>query len=159
MTRTTLLATVASSAALIMAGSSTAGAVSQRQHAYECFAESNVTVPNGVLHSSPLGGANVYCPFADDDRFPKTAVTTLNVHGYSRIAGSVTAAACIKYYGSVGGACNTSSGSTATGVFTLSPAKTYWGAAYANDFAYVQVYLAPTVGGIENQLYGIFTAG
>src|SRR5262245_22337229 len=78
---------------------------------------STQNVNGGISNASTQTAIDLFCPYDDDDRFRADQVSTLNVHVYdgnnsSATAYDVYAQACIQYYGSNTGTCDTSTNTT-----------------------------------------------
>jgi len=110
------------------------------------------------------------CPIADDDRFPKTSVNLLNVHGRLRQGRSVSAKACSVQFASGGSQptifCTATKSITrpfsgsASGAFVVSfsgaELKPAWGIVHFNDFGYVEIRFSDNSPG--NYITGLFLA-
>jgi hypothetical protein len=85
----------------------------------------------------------------------------MNVHGYDGNASSnVSAIACVTYYGSQGGLCDSTGYSSGTGDYQITvPHSVVWasGSSYRVDFGFVQVTL-PLNTGTQSTLRGLYQA-
>ena len=109
---------------------------------------------NRGLISRGLGDQRFFCPVLDDSKFGRNTLTFVNVHVNDTNAGpgrSVTASACIQFFGSFGLACGTSSGTpSGTGTATLTPSVSQW-TSFTAEFAYLEITVCP-----DCQVYGYF---
>lgn len=151
----------------VLAWSPLSLALSQRYSATDCHVDAKPWntdfVYNAQIANLISGRLYLYCPVQDDDRFPKTAITTLNVHAYDgQMLASlpITAAACVSYWSTAGGTCGTAASTNGTVANpTLSPSLSAWSS--AADFGYLYVSLEQTSGGTSSNspaLRGFFTA-
>lgn len=127
-----------------------ANAFESRSNASVCLGPANwaYSVSDGLVNQSGATGT-VICPFVDDtssflvwtgSTYVRN-INALNIHGSkSGTSGTVWASACVKFYGSSGFSCGTSSSATASGAFTLQPGRSVWQNNYTH-FAYVTIDL------------------
>jgi len=103
----------------------------------------------------------LYCPIADDDVFPKTAVALMNIHGFTT-TGFVSARACsVRFFAAEEFPtvfCGTAKDTSEHGEFTLSfdtsdlaPA---WGPERFHDFRFVEIGFSNA--SFRNFITGIF---
>lgn len=124
-----------------------AEAWSVRQNASYCMTDPGSSVVHdgaGLANYSVTAVGRATCPVQDTSLTPKTGITALGVHVRDgSTTGSVVANACVQFVGVPGGSCGaaTSTPAASTGLFTLSPARTSWGAGNANDLPYLLLQL------------------
>ncbi len=115
----------------------------------------------GTQNDSSTSGMSLQCSITDVDTFRKQDVTTLNVHVYDgNPTAYVQAETCAAFYDGVGGQCSSLAATSysGTGMATLAPSLGAFASAYAADFGYLMVYIAPKYGSTRSSLRGYFVA-
>jgi hypothetical protein len=149
----------------IGATSTDANALFTRSHASSCqfFNGSRIDLSFAVQNDSAASRMQGLCAVTDDDRFPKSSVVVLNLHGNdgnnsAGFAGQVEGRTCRTDAFATAGGCSGSVFTSAAGVgaFTLSPPLVF---GVATDFVYAYVDLPVKTGaGVRSTLRGFFTS-
>jgi hypothetical protein len=143
---------------------SQADAAWTRNHASHCMTLGGTPIDYlwSIQNDSTTSAMLALCPIPDDDRFPKTSIRTINVHGYDgSTAASVTVAACYSDAFVTGGACGNGATSSlaGTGDYGLGAvppaAPNNW---VASDFGYIYVYIPAKQGASRSTLRGYYTS-
>jgi hypothetical protein len=135
-----------------------ADAFSRRVDATACFPQYGyqITTTGLGIKNSGTTAAYAQCPVPDDDNLLPQNMSYVNVHGYINGSGTVSATACVHYWDTPSGTCDTSASATGAYLeYTLPlPHSSAWSAGNANHFHYI--YLNIPVGAYVS---GYFLAG
>ncbi len=132
----------------------------RRQSATYCMPITNtyqdVRSNSGAVGNGGTNPLRLVCPIHDDSAMDKVLVSYTNVDVYdgSTVA-AVDARACVTYWSSMGGACDSAAASSVsgTGMTTLSPPVSVW-AANPSHYGYYVINLPIIQSGRVSALHG-----
>jgi hypothetical protein len=148
--------------------SSTASARERRINGYDCVQQADARTPiylDGGASVSLAGSRLLACPYDEDDRMPKTAVTALNIHG-SVANNTATAKVCsVQFASDVSFAptfCTTAQKqqqnvNNAVWSFNAAELAPAWGSVHGGDFGYVTVDYGASGSVIQQTIRGVWT--